>query len=225
VILDDLIARGRAQLAGVLLVLGCACFWASWALMPIPGTRDAAFILRAVAASRAAVLASCVLQLVSAATWVAGLVLAPGPSDRRGRLAWWGGATLLAVGMTASSADAIYHLAAYELAHPEVAPGMALPVMTRLQGADLLLLLPGAGAFFLGLPLFAVAGVQVGLVPRGSLWVLAAAPAALAARVLMPGTVAPRVAGLLFLFCAVAPIAWIGWALARRGWRAAGGRP
>jgi len=214
-LIDDLIARRRGRLAGALLLAGSATFWASWALMPMPGTNDPRFILEAVAAARTAVLASCILQLVSAAVWVAGLVLMPGPEQATGRLAWWLGAAMLAAGMTASAADAIYHLIAYELTHPDVTPAMALAVMTRIQGPDLLLLLPGVGAFFLGLLLLAVAGVRTGLLPRRGPWLMAAAVPIGAARIALPGIAAPRVAGLMALACLIAPAAWMGWRLTR----------
>jgi hypothetical protein len=213
--LDDWVARQRDRIAGVLLVIGCATFWACWALMPMPGTTDPAFILDAVAAARPAVLASCILQLVSAAAWAVALVLAPAPAQPPGRLAWWLGACLLAVGSTASAADAIYHLAAFELTHPEVAPELALPVMKRLQGPDLLLLLPGVGALVLGLGLFAVAGARTGLIPRASLWLLAAPLPGAAARLLLPGDLAPRVVALALLAAVITPVGWMGWRLAR----------
>ncbi len=59
--------------------------------------------------------------------------------------------------MTGNSADAIYHLAAYELTRPGVPVEVALLVMTRLQGPDLVLLLPTVGAFLAGLGLFVLA--------------------------------------------------------------------
>ena len=93
----------------------------------------------------------------------------PAPSTQRGQLAWWLGACLLAVGVAGSSADAIYHLVAYELTDPELSQtALALPVMRKFQGPDLMLLLPSIGAFFCGLGLYAIAAVQVGLTPRAS---------------------------------------------------------
>lgn len=211
---DEMLEQ-RRRLSGWMLILGVVTFWVSWVLMPMPGTTDPAFILEAVAAVRPQVLASCVLQLISAAAWVVGLVIAVAPAAARGRVAWWTGASLLAIGMTTSAADAIYHLAAYELTHPDVAPEAALPVMTRMQGPDLVFLLPGVAAFFAGLVLFVVAGVRTNLVPRAAAWLMALAVPCAAARALLPGTAAPRVAGLLVLACIVAPVAWMGWRLAR----------
>ena len=130
--------------------------------------------------SRSAVWASCLVQLLGAAVWAAGLVLLPAPDGERGQRAWWFGVCFLAVGMTGNSADAIYHLAAYELTHPDVASTVALPVMERFQGRDLLLLLPSIGAFFGGLFLIAVAAVQISLVPRTSLLLFAGAVAGVA---------------------------------------------
>lgn len=207
----------RTRLAGGLLVTGSATFWVCWALMPMPGTTDPAFILDAVAAARPQVLASCAVQLLSAAAWTVALVLAPGPPGRRGQLAWWGGASLLAVGMTASAADAIYHLAAYELTDPAVPVDVALPVMSRLQGVDLALLLPGVGAFAVGLGVFVLAGIQRELISRASLAWFAAAVVAGVGRALLPGSAAPRIAALAALACACAPVAWMGWSLVRSG--------
>ncbi len=184
--------------------------------MPLPGTRDPTFILDAVAKSRGSVLVSCVVQLLSAAAWAAALVLLPAPSRTRAPVAWWVGTSLLAVGMTGNSADAIFHLAAYELARSDVDHGVALLVMQRLQGPDLALLLPSVGAFVLGLVAFALAGAQVGLLPRRALGFFVLAAVSVVARRLLPGDLARRIAGVFVLACGVAPVGWIGWTLASR---------
>ena len=203
----------RARLAGALLIVGSVCFWVTWALMPMPGTRDAAFIMDAVSAARSAVWLSCVVQLLSAAVWAAALVSLPEPTNQRGQLMWWAGLALLAVGMTGNSADAIFHLVAFELTHPDVAPAVGLQVMTRFQGPDLVLLLPTIAAFFAGLMLLAVAAVRAGFVARASLVGLALVPFFGLGRALLPGTGAPRVAALMALASLVSPMVWLGWSL------------
>jgi len=213
--IDVLVTHRRAQSAGILLVAGCALFWTSWALMPLPGTRDTDRILALVASQRGAVLLSCVVQLASAAAWSVALVIAPGATDRRGRPAWWSGACLLVVGMAGSAADAIYHLVAYELTAPGVAGDTARLVMARVQGPDFLLLLPMVGAFFAGLLLYAVAGVERQLLPRRWLLWFAAAAVGAAAGALLPGLSGSRVTGLFVLGCVVMPTARMGVSLAR----------
>lgn len=140
----------KLNLSGWALAAGSVCLWLAWALMPDAATNDAAHILAAVAAQRAAVHRSTILQLAGAALLVPGLV-AQGAPERGTRA----GAIALLWGAMGMAADAVYHQLAYQMTAPGVAPDAVLPVMTRMQTDELrplvpLLLLFLAGAVLLG---------------------------------------------------------------------------
>lgn len=140
----------KRNLAGWALAAGSICLWLAWALMPDAATNDAAHILAAVGAQRAAVHRSTILQLAGAALLVPGLV-AQGAPERGTRT----GAIALLWGAMGMAADAVYHQLAYEMTAPGVALDAMLPVMTRMQTDELrplvpLLLMFLAGAVLLG---------------------------------------------------------------------------
>src|SRR5262245_15893621 len=91
------------------LIAAAILFWFAWYLMPEPGTVDAAFILRAIAAQRGAVLLSAVLQTLCAVA-VVPAVLSLGPS-RSGLVR--AGVALTLIGALGNAADAVYHQMAY----------------------------------------------------------------------------------------------------------------
>ena len=133
---------------GLALVFASTCFWLSWCLMPGVGVTDTDTIFRLVAAHRDSVFVSVVLQLVSAAAYAPGIVGIVSASGTQRSAAARIGAALLAVGAMGSAADAIYHLVAYEMTAPNLPLGTLAPIMRRLQGPDLALLLPFVLAFF-----------------------------------------------------------------------------
>jgi hypothetical protein len=198
---------------GAWLIGASLSFWLAWALMPGVGVTDAARIFSLVGAHRDSVLASVVLQLGSAAAYAPGLAGILG-SDVARREAVRLGAVLLAVGAMGSAADAVLHLVAYEMTAPDVAREAMEPVMQRLQGPDLALLLPFVAAFFAG------HAVLVGALRRASpgavrLLLLAPGLAALGVAVGRAGFAASRSFGLASLAALAGSLAWLGLALLR----------
>jgi hypothetical protein len=173
---------------GLWLVAAAVLFWVAWAFMPGVGITDAALIFERVGASRGQVLASAVLQLVSAACYAPALVAlaVARPALRRG-------ATLLLVGAMGSAADAIFHLFAYEMTAPGVPSAALLPVMTRMQGPGLVWILPLIACFFAGSVVLFLGARRAGPVPgAGALWAALAVVVALlfasaAVGALLPG--------------------------------------
>ena len=128
----------------LVLAAGAACLFAAWALMPDAATNDAAHILEAVAAARPRVRASALIQLLGAALLLPGLLgLARGGTPGLVPMVWG------ALGM---GADAVFHQLAYEMTAPGVQRAAVLPVMARMQTAELAPHLPLLLAFVLGGP-------------------------------------------------------------------------
>jgi hypothetical protein len=199
---------------GAWLIGASLSFWLAWALMPGVGVTDAGRIFSLVGAHRESVLASVVLQLGSAAAYAPGLagILAAEVARREVvRL----GAVLLAIGAMGSAADAMLHLVAYEMTAPGVARDAMEPVMRRLQGTDLALLLPFVVAFFAG------HAVLLGALRRTSpgavrLLLLAPVLAALGAAAARAGLAANRSFALASLAALAGSLAWLGLTLVRR---------
>ena len=154
------------RFTGSMLFAAAICFWTSWVLMPGVGITDAATILRLVGAQPDRVLASSVLQLISAALLalaIPGLALRFNPpNDPWGRSA----VALLAIGACGDAADAIYHQLAYEMVRPGVDQAAMLPVMERIQTADLPYLLPLIFAFLAGCIILAIDSARSGIVAK-----------------------------------------------------------
>ena len=118
---------------GPCLAAAAALFWACWLLMPGVGVTDAERILELVGSRRSAVLASVIVQLVSALLYSPALVgmvadarLGADPGVRRG-------AALLLAGAMGSAADAVLHLLAYAMTLPGQDAGALAAVMRFMQ--------------------------------------------------------------------------------------------
>ena len=205
-------------MSGVLLMSAAACFWLTWALMPGVGVTDSREIFALVGSQRQMVMASVVLQLLSAVLYVPallGLVADRTLGDRRA-MRW--GAGILIVGAMGSGADAVLHLLAYAMTAPGVNQELMIPVMTFMQNEGLVLLAPMLAAFFIGGAWLAYALADAAVVPRwnGHLHLAAlpvlAAGGALAAAQLM----SPRMAGLAFLGVVSAAQMFSGFGLLNR---------
>ena len=157
----------------VWLLLAAVMFFAAWALMPGVGITDANRIFDLVGSQRGAVLLSSVLQLASAACYAPAMgALLTSPAGRRGGAGLHLGAILLLVGATGSSADAIFHLFAYEMTAPDAARDAMLPVMARMQGPGLVWILPLILCFFVGTALLAHAARRAGPAPAArGVWI------------------------------------------------------
>jgi hypothetical protein len=164
-----------SRVAGLCLIGAGISFWLAWFLMPLPGTTDAAFILDQVGATPERVRWSVAVQLVSSALFLPGLLgIAREPKLRESASAF-AAASLAGVGVTGIAADAIYHLAAYEMSRPGVARDAMLPVMERFQSADLIFVAPQLLAFVAGVSLLGVVAARTGAVSRSGPRLLAAA--------------------------------------------------
>jgi hypothetical protein len=201
--------------AGWMLPVAAVCFWTSWVLMPGVGVTDAATILRLVGAQPEQVLASSVLQLLSAALLAAaipGLALCFCALGGR-----WGqcSVVLLALGACGNATDAIYHQLAYEMVRPGVDQAAMLPVMQRMQSVDLLFLLPLIFAFLIGCVGLAVGSAQSGIVAKGNplLYVLCLLTIVLGRVLGVPG----RTIGLTGLGLLSLSLGWIGVAIGKSG--------
>ena len=188
-------------MSGLLLIGAAACFWLTWALMPGVGVTDPREIFALVQSQRQMVMASVVLQLLSAVLYVPALLMLVTDrmvGDRRA-VRW--GAGILLVGAMGSAADAILHLLAFAMTAPDVNQQLMLPVMAFMQNEGLVLLAPMLAAFFIGGAWLAYALAQAGVVWRwnghlhlAALPVLVAGGALAGARLM-----SPRMAGLAFL--------------------------
>ncbi len=201
--------------AGAYFILASAALWASWFLMPGVGITDTATIFALVSAHRRHVLAAVVLPRLAAALYAPGLAAVL--STKAARHSWGirAGSTLLAIGAMGSAADAIYHLVAYEMTAPGIALETIAPVMRRLQGKDLALLLPFVGAFFLGHALLVSALRSRGHVAAWGARLLAAAPVVIiaGAPATRGGFVTARLVGLGFLGAVAGSLALVGLSL------------
>jgi hypothetical protein len=206
----------EARVAAASLIAAAALFWLSWYLMPQPGTTDASYILAAVARQRASVLASAIVQTLSAvATVPAMLFVARLRRGPRGSTPLYLGAALLLVGAIGNGADAVYHQIAYEMTAPGVDASAVAPVLARMQTVDIRLLAPLMLAFFAGAVLLAVGQARARLAPPWiwRLYVLAALVAVAGRIAAKAGVVDARPVALAVLAIASAALAWSGWAL------------
>lgn len=190
-------ARGH----GAWLVIASLSFWLSWLLMPGVGVTDTARIFTLVGAHRTNVYASVAFQLLSAAAYAPGIAAILALRSPRPTAPALTGAVLVLIGAMGSAADAILHLVAYEMTAPGISLEAMAPVMRRLQGRDLALLLPFVLAFFLGHGLLVGALRNRGSLARLGATVLLVAPAIVifGAPSVGRGLVSGRVVGLGFL--------------------------
>ena len=200
---------------GAQLIAAAIAFWIGWLLMPGVGITDAAVILDAVGAHRDAVLASSILHLICAALFALAIPGLGRWAEGRGRVLA-AAASLLAIGACAIAADAIFHLAAYEMTAPGVDRAAMLPVMVQLQTTDLRYLMPFVVALFLGAGALAGGASRAGHVSR---WNPRLHGIAFAVAIIGGLTLGPRgggrLVGLAFLALVSASIAWVGAALLR----------
>lgn len=201
-----------SRATGAALILASAGFWLCWALMPGVGITDTAQIFARVALHRASVLASVTLQLASAAAYAPAAAGLLGSAWARASAAVRVGAVLLLAGAMGSAADAVFHLVAYEMTAPGIATDAMVPVMVRLQGPDLVFILPLVAAFFAGHAVLAWALRGKGRFARTGFAAIVAAPAiaALGAVATRAGLVPGRIAGLATLAALAGSLALVG---------------
>jgi hypothetical protein len=181
--------------------------------MPEPGTVDAAFILRAIAAQRTDVLVSAIVQTMCAVAIVPAVLSVGASKSTLVRV----GAVLTPVGALGNAADAVYHQMAYEMTAVDVNQAAMLPVMTRMQTHQIGLLVPLLLSFFPGAACLCIGLAREGRGPRrvGSLFAIAlglGVAAAVAARTL---GISPRPITLTALGVFSAALAGTGWEMRR----------
>jgi hypothetical protein len=203
------------RVGGWSLIGAAALFWPVWFLMPEPGTVDAAFILRAIAEQRGAVLISAILQTICAVAIVPAVLSVASSRSRLVRV----GAVLMLVGALGNAADAVYHQLAYEMTAPDVNRTAMFPVMTRMQTEQILLLAPLLIAFFPGAACFCIGLSREGRAPRkvGRLFAIALAVALAGALAALTLDISPRILTLKALAVFSVAIGWTGWEMRRPG--------
>jgi hypothetical protein len=135
----------KPNLTGVALAAGAGCIFVAWALMPEAATNDAGHILTAVTNARPRVHASALWQLLGSALLVPGLV-----AEAQARRTTTLGVIVTLWGVLGMAADAVFHQLAYEMTAPGLAREALLPVMERMQTAELAPHLPLLFAFIVG---------------------------------------------------------------------------
>jgi hypothetical protein len=206
-----------SRLAGAALFAAATLFWLSWLLMPGGGITDAGRILERVGQHPGRVRASVAAQLFSAACYAPALVGIVATRRLRRQRAARAGAILLSIGAMGSAADAVFHLLAVEMVGAGIDRAAVLPVMERMQGAELVMIAPLIAAFFLGSGVLALGFSRAGVVPPGNplLIVLALALAVIGGPLAAGNPGAARALGLTVLGLVSASQAWLGLGLWR----------
>jgi len=188
-------------ISGVSLIAAASLFWLAWLLMPGVGVTDAGLIFELVGSHRSSVLASVVLQLISAALYVPALIgIASTPEFKANLRVKWGAGILL-LGAMGSAADAVYHVLAFAMTAPGMDRGALLPVMAYMQGPGLLFVAPFILSFFAGGAILSSALERIGRIHKGSTFAHWAALgcALLGGAAASRGMIPPRLVGLMTL--------------------------
>jgi hypothetical protein len=200
------------------LTMAATLFWVSWLLMPGVGVTDAGQILDLVSSQRPLVLASVIIQLVSAALYAPGLVAVVAEAGAAAPAALRRGAWLLLVGAMGSAADAVLHLLAFAMTAPGLDRTTLVRVMTFMQGPGLVIVAPLILGFFAGGVMLSRALAAAHVVSRWNarLHGMALGVAILGGAAASAQLVSARLVGLVVLGLVAAAQAWIGLALSRR---------
>lgn len=152
----------RAPISGALLIVGAVLLWVAWALMPEGATNDPVVIARVIAGARESVRLSAIVQLAASAAFAPAMLLLAG----RGSTLTFAGGALVLVGAMGMAADAVYHQAAYQLTAPDLDAAAMLAPLGRMQGEDIVSLVPLLLAFVVGTPMLGAGLVREGRAPR-----------------------------------------------------------
>lgn len=203
------------QRTGLLLIGAAVLFWLSWLLMPGVGVTDARQIFALVSTQRSLVMASVIIQLISAVLYVPALLgvvsevrLGNIPAVQR-----WSG--VLLVGVIGSAADAVLHLLAFAMTEPGLEIETLVRVMAFMQGPGLLLLAPLILCFFIGGGGLSLAFANVRIVSPWNfrLHLIAIVVAVIGGLLATKGLIPSRVVGLAALGIISATQVWTGIAL------------
>jgi hypothetical protein len=201
---------------GALCLGGAAAlFWIAWLLMPGVGITDEHEILTRVAANRESVMLSVAIQLLSAALYAPALVALALRAFTEKQRALVVASVVMLAGAMGSAADAVFHWLAVEMTAPGTDAVAMLPVMARMQGPGLVIVVPLVAAFFLGTWTLAFAAIRARWIGWGSLAFAIGGPVVgLAIAALSPEHA--RVAGLAVLACFAGAQIWVAAGLFRR---------
>jgi len=156
----------QRQLAARLLILASLTFGISWLLMPDPGTTDTAHILSIVKQSRASVLASVAIQIISSVLYIAALFSFSKYQLIQKRITWIG-AACMAIGVLGLCSDAFFHLLAYYMTDNAVTIQQdVVRVMEFMQTDALIFLIPILVPLFIGSLFFAIGLSRQGEISR-----------------------------------------------------------
>lgn len=136
--------------SGALFMLAGLTFWLGWVLMPDAGTNDAAHILTAVGTHRDGVWWSVIVHLISSLAFAVGVIgLQTEPRASRSKTMRVG-ASLVTIGAMGVCMDAFFHLVAFYMTAPGIAPAAVLEPMRLLQTQGILFLIPLLLALIIG---------------------------------------------------------------------------
>jgi len=165
----------RINLTGGILILASLGFFISWLLMPDPGTTNTRHILSIVKQSRASVMASIIIQIMTSVLYLIALFQLAGTSFRRKKSAM-AGIILLAIGVLGLCADAFFHLLAYFMTDDSVTLEQdVVTVMGFMQTKGVAFLLPILLPFFVGSLVLAIVLNKRTLITKTSWFTITAA--------------------------------------------------
>jgi len=165
----------RNNLTGSILMLASLGFFISWLLMPDPGTTNTHHILSIVKQSRASVMASIIIQIITSVLYLIALFQLAGISFRQKR-STLAGIILMAIGVLGLCADAFFHLLAYFMTDDSVTLEQdVVTVMDFMQTTGVAFLLPILLPFFVGSLVLAIALNKGAMITKTSWLMITAA--------------------------------------------------
>ena len=138
------------RITGFLLIISAITFWLAWFLMPDAGTANTTHILNMVKESRAKVLASVIVQIISCLFYIIVIVRLSQAifSYKKSTIT---GITLLGIGAMGMCTNAFFHLLAYFMTDDTVTiQADIVRVMEFMQTTGVAFLIPLLLPFFIG---------------------------------------------------------------------------
>lgn len=165
----------KNSLTGSLLIVASIGFFIGWLLMPDPGTTHAAHILSIVKQSRASVMASIIVQIITSILYLVALFQLAGVNFRQ-KKSTMAGVILLGIGVLGLCSDAFFHLLAYFMTNDSVTIQQdVVRVMDLMQTTGVAFLLPILLPFFVGSLVLAIALNKKAMITKTAWFVITAA--------------------------------------------------
>ena len=162
-------------LAGGLLISGAIGFFISWGLMPDPGTTDTIHTLSIVKESRADVINSVIIQIITCVLYVGALALLTQLSFPLKKITLVG-ICLAGVGILGLCSDAFFHLLAWFMTDDSVnVQKDVVRVMEFMQTSGVRFLIPLLLPFFIGSLILAIGLTKQKAISKLSALVISAA--------------------------------------------------